>query len=477
VCDARYCSYYSTTIGRRGCTPETREKILADLKLWANDPNGAKVYWMEGMSGTGKTTIFYSLCKWLKESDQLGGDFCCSRGSFPCRNVDNIILTIAYRLTQFSPAFRSALGNILEKGPGAVTGDVGLQFQKLIQQPMQDLKSTIPNGVVVAIDALDKCDKNGQVLLFLKTLMKHAAGLPFKFFLTSRPNAVFRDEMLNLKPEYSGLRTFVLHLDDVEKSIVEADIKKYLEESLSSMSPVPSPADIDQLARRADGVFFNAVKAVAYIQAPDCYVDSEARFQMVLSGDRGRNGLGSLPSTVFVHKIQIHHIRLTLWTAICAKEPMTARILPSLLGLSVYEIFYSLQSLRFALHVPQDPNEGIFVPNAFLDYIFDEGRSGDLYCDKTRVNDILATSCINVIKKTLQIGIDSLGLPFLPDKEVANLDDQGRNYDPRVFAYACRYWSEHLREGQRQEGFNYDDCQEVNYFLARQLGFRTELHP
>jgi len=68
-----------------------------------------------------------------------------------------------------------------------------------------------------------------------------------------------------LKPEYSGLRTFVLHLDDVEKFIVEADIKKYLEESLSSMSPVPSPADIDQLARRADRVFSNAVKAVAYI--------------------------------------------------------------------------------------------------------------------------------------------------------------------------------------------------------------------
>jgi len=182
VCDAPYCSYYSTTIGRRGCTPETREKILADLRLWANDPNGAKVYWMDGMRGTGKTTILYSLCKWLEESGQLGGDFCCSRKPYSCRDVKKINPTIAYRLTQFSPAFRSALGNILEKDPGAVTGDVGLQFQKLIQQPMQDLKNAIPNGVVVAIDALDKCDNNGQVLLFLKTLMKHAAGLPFKKF-------------------------------------------------------------------------------------------------------------------------------------------------------------------------------------------------------------------------------------------------------------------------------------------------------
>ena len=136
---------------------------------------------MDGMAGTGKTTILYSLCKWLKESDQLGGDFCCSRGSLPCRNVNSIIPTIAYRLAQYSPTFRSALGNILEKNPEAVTWDVRLQFQKLIQQPMQELKSTMLNGVVVAIDAPDKCNNNGQVLLFLQTLIKHAVGLPIKF--------------------------------------------------------------------------------------------------------------------------------------------------------------------------------------------------------------------------------------------------------------------------------------------------------
>jgi len=423
---------------------------------------------MDGSAGTGKTTILYSLCKWLKESDLLGGDFCCSRGLFPRRNMNNIIPTIAYRLAQFSPAFRSALRNILQKDPEAFTEDVRLQFQKLIQQPIQDLKNAMLNGVVVAIDALDACYDDGEVLLLLQTLMKHAGGLPIMFFITSRPNPVFQDEIS--KPEYSCLRPFVLHLDDVEKSIVEVDIKKYLEDALSSMIPVPSPADIDQLVRRAEHLFFNAAKAVAYIHPPCYYVDSKARLQMVLSGDMGRNGLGSLPSAAEVgNPKQIH---LILWTAICAKEPMSIRILSSLLGLWNSHIWDSLLSLSLALHMPEDNNEGIFVPKAFLEYVFDEGRSSDFYCDKTRVNDILADKCISMIKKQLQFGIRSLGLP---DKDVANLDDGGEDYDPDANTYACRYWSVHLREGRRQEGFNYDDCEEVNNYLAQQLGLRTHV--
>jgi len=38
------------------------------LKDWARDADGAEVYWMNGMAGTGKTTILYSLCKWLSNS-------------------------------------------------------------------------------------------------------------------------------------------------------------------------------------------------------------------------------------------------------------------------------------------------------------------------------------------------------------------------------------------------------------------------
>src|SRR3954462_10924774 len=106
VDDARYNSSYSTTVKRRGCTAETREKTLEDLKVWVGDPDGAKVYWMNGMAGTGKTTIMYTLCKWLAKQRQLGGNHFCSRISSLCRDVGTIIPTLAYQLAQYSSAFR-----------------------------------------------------------------------------------------------------------------------------------------------------------------------------------------------------------------------------------------------------------------------------------------------------------------------------------------------------------------------------------
>src|SRR4051812_34880575 len=98
VDEARYNSSYSTTIKRGGCTPETREKIMQDIKEWVADPKGAKLYWMNGMAGTGKTTILYSLCEWLENRRQLGGNHFCSRISSSCRDVNKIVPTLAYQL-------------------------------------------------------------------------------------------------------------------------------------------------------------------------------------------------------------------------------------------------------------------------------------------------------------------------------------------------------------------------------------------
>src|SRR5256885_242835 len=128
VADARYNSGYSSTVKRRGCTAETREKVQEDLRNWVQDPNAAKVYWMNGMAGTGKTTIAYSLCEWLEQNQQLGASFFCSRGLPTCRDVNRIVPTIAYHLARYSPTFRSALCKVLEEHPDASALNIVWQF-------------------------------------------------------------------------------------------------------------------------------------------------------------------------------------------------------------------------------------------------------------------------------------------------------------------------------------------------------------
>jgi len=456
VDDARYNSSYSTTVERRGCTAETREKILEDLKSWVIDPKGARVYWMNGIAGTGKTTILYSLCKWLEEKGHLGGNFFCSRISPLCRDVNNIMPSLAYQLAQYSPAFRSTLCNVLEKEPQASKLNAEQQFKKLVQEPMQAVKAAMPESVVVVIDALDECDNGYAFRLFLETLLKLAADLPIKFFVTSRPEPAIREKML--APGYS--RHSVLHLHNIEESIVEADIKKYLTEALGPMSPPPALNEVEQLAKRAGKLFIYAATIVRYIHPDNPDVDSSARLRTVLGMVSGstkqHEELNELYSSILSAALnpklreeqEVYDIQLTLRTVVCAKEPMTAQTLALFLRLTEDRVRISLQPLRSILHV-QDGIQGLVSPfhASFPDYLFDKLRSGKFHCETAEHNQVLTSCCFDLMKDKLKFNICKLESSFVFDKDVLDLQDRIRKFISPALSYACWYWGVHLQQG------------------------------
>jgi hypothetical protein len=249
--------------------------VQKELQAWTQDPSAAMVYWMSGMAGTGKTTIAYSLCKWLEDNNQLGASFFCSRTSTSCRNVNQIVPSIAYQLAWYSPAFRSALCDILKDDPAVGSLNLVQQFQKLVQEPLLAVKHAIPGGVVVVVDALDECEDIGGVRLIVEMVLRLAVDLPLKFFVTSRPEPAIWNEMLS-PGRYSPS---VLHLHDIEQSIVEEDIKKFLKESLGRMSPTPLDDDIQLLAKSSGKLFIYAATAVRYILPEKGCVDSSARLK------------------------------------------------------------------------------------------------------------------------------------------------------------------------------------------------------
>jgi len=367
VFDARYNSNYSMAVKRRGCTVETRKNILKDIQDWAEDPNSTRVYWMSGMAGTGKTTILYSLCEWLSKNQRLGGDYFCSRISSLCRDVNTIVPTLAYQLAQYSPAFRSALCKVIEENPEASKLDVKWQFEKLLQGPMGAVKTAMPEGVVVVIDALDECDDGDAFRLFLETLLKLAVDLPTKFLVTSRPEPGIREKML--APGYSRS---VVHLHDIEEWIVEGDVKKYLTEALGAMSPSPSPEDIEWLAKRAGKLFIYAATTVRYIYPGGRGVNSNDRLRTVLGMDsrstKQHNDLNKLYTNILSAAVDPGHLEgqemndilLTLRTVVCAKEPMSRNAgIASLSHRRARSDF--IGALRSILHV-QDNTHGLVSP-------------------------------------------------------------------------------------------------------------------
>ncbi|KAF8593782.1 hypothetical protein BDV93DRAFT_582463, partial [Ceratobasidium sp. AG-I] len=259
---AHYGSAESTNLGRNQCIPGTRIDLLNQLKAWAEDSDSKRIYWLNGMAGTGKTTIAYSFCDLLKNGLTLAASFFCSRQLEACRNANLILPTLAYQLARFSRPFRYHLSKVLEQDPDVHTRKISEQFQSLIFGPLLEVKESLPLDLVVVIDALDECDNRDAVCQILEVLISRAMQLPIRFFVTSRPEPRILDEM------EGGLNRNVaagLHLHDIEDSVVSEDIRRYLRVKLGRFEF--SDGDLEKLVVQCGVLFIYAATVALYVNS------------------------------------------------------------------------------------------------------------------------------------------------------------------------------------------------------------------
>ncbi|KAF4613911.1 hypothetical protein D9613_008174 [Agrocybe pediades] len=474
VDDARYNSGYSTTVKRRGCTASTREQILKDLRAWVNDSNGSKVFWMNGMAGTGKTTILYSFCEWLEDENRLAGNFFCSRASTTCCDLNNIVGSIARQLAHYCPAFRSALCKSLEEKQNPHTLNVKEQFKWMVEKPLQNSKDAIPDGVVIVIDALDECSNVSATGLFLDVLLNYATThLPIKFMVASRPEPVIVEKMQ--APNFSPS---VLRLHDIEQSLVEADIKQYLQGALCTMSPAPSLDVIKQLTRRSGKLFIYAATVARYVNPEGVKVNSQKRLKMILGISSSSANLqyrdldnlytGILSSAFDKQNFEEEELKiaaLLLRTVICALEPMTQSALSTILALEQEDVASTLSRLQSVLHVQEGPSGLVSILHAsFPDFLFNEARSHEFYFDIIEHNTTLVHSCFDVMCKDLHFNMCDLESSYDFDEDVPDLEQKIQANISAGLLYACKYWSNHLA--------HCDLTSSIHYRLVEFLKFR-----
>ena len=171
--------------GRRSCTAKTREKILADLVAWAADAGDTSIYWLNGMAGTGKTTIAYTFSQILDYIEVLGASFFCSHLDTDSSNADLIFPTLAYELARHSTAASNALLNALKKDRNVGHKSMRDQFLNLIVTPTKAASesASTPRPLIIVIDALDECTNQSDVSDVLTIIRKYSPILPLKFFM------------------------------------------------------------------------------------------------------------------------------------------------------------------------------------------------------------------------------------------------------------------------------------------------------
>jgi hypothetical protein len=336
--ESRFNSAQASVIRRRKWTENTRTRICTGLHGWANEPNSPKVYWLNGMAGTGKTTIVYSLCEELEASCQLEASFFCSRLLPECRELNRLIPTIAYQLAGFSYPFRSALCDTLSGDRDLSTYDLSTQFNKLIREPLLSVKDVMPTNVVVAIDALDELSNVKVTRLVLDMLFRHVVDLPITFLVTSRPEPGIRETML---PRDDQVRS-ILYLHDIERSLVKADVETYLKNELQTTSL--SPSQVERLVAQAGSLFTYVATAVRYILPDSFCADPVERLKALLQinsepSSKKHRYIDELHTTILVAALEhpdlepteASNIRLVLYIAVCSREPITAKTMASLL--------------------------------------------------------------------------------------------------------------------------------------------------
>ncbi|CAE6422401.1 unnamed protein product [Rhizoctonia solani] len=474
---ATYDSKLSATVNRRTCTEGTRMEILGHLANWAYDRDGPSVYWMNGMAGTGKTTIACTFSEWLEHHELLAASFFCTRTSADCRDVSRIIPTVVYQLARYSASFQSTLCDILGAEPDAGSKNISKQFERLLNEPLRKMKEAMVDDLVVVVDALDECDDQNGVETILDMLFRYASDLPLKFFVTSRPEPEIYEKMAL----HAQSRT-VIHLQDIEKSLVRADIELYLKEELKFMSP--SPSDIEQLVDRSGALFIYAATLARYIQPSNRRADPHKRLRSVLGmtawAVKEHAQIDALYTAVLNSALseeeleadETRDVRIVLSTVLLAQEPISTETIAKLAGIDEpRRVEYALLPLRSVLHQSEITGLVSTLHASFPDFMFNNKRSGSYFCDIVEHSELLAQRCFLILEEQLRFNICDLESSFIPDAKVQDVQNRLKNKISPSLTYACRHWASHLKLTSKSD----DLFAMLDGFLSRQLLFWMEV--
>ncbi|CAE6535209.1 unnamed protein product [Rhizoctonia solani] len=402
---ACYNSEKAAELKRGPCTKGTRTNILANMYQWATSRDSGNLYWMNGMAGTGKTTIAYSLS------------------------------------TQENPHSHTRLPQD--------------QFDSLIVQPFSDpkVRGAFPSNMVVVIDALDECEDATSTRLILDVLLGQSKALPVKFVVSSRPEATIRDRM-----ESGTLVNARVVLHELDSGEVWTDIKTYLKAELAPIDPPDSV--INKLVERSGVLFIYAATVVRYV-GRDNFQRSKKRLQTVLNASNQQgtvqtSEIDQLYHTIldaavndkWLEQVERDDIKLILNTVVCAKAPLTVKALQLLLKLDDEErVETALRPLRSVLHVMGVDSTVTTLHASFPDYLTNHTRSGNSnwYCDAATHHFLPAQWCFECIRDTRpQFNICQLESSYLDDDEVVDLDAHVNKFIPFELRYASAYWPAHL---------------------------------
>ena len=434
--------------------------VLDEIELWTYDHRLPPVYWLNGLAGTGKSTIARTVAERMFAAGRLGASFFCSRDFEDRSNLRLIFPTLATQLARNYPEFRSIFVPLVRSDPG-ITHELPYgQMNKLIVGPLA--KCDIPT--VIVIDALDECKDDEPASAILSVLGELVQNIPkAKFFVTGRPEPRIQEGFRLLRLA-KATDMFVLH--DVKPSQVNSDIRSFFGQKLSELKgrrrvlgDWPTEGQLDLLCERAAGFFVYAIATVGFVdqknkspkeqldrllESPESNFQGKTKFKANLT-------LDSLYMSILQEAFgdddpeDDPDARSVLGAVVLAVNPLSPSTIATLLGYGPDHVYSLLSSAHSLLLLQEDTDQPVRpFHKSFPDFITDPVRCTNprfRVCPPDQHAELLV-GCLGLMNRRLEKNMCKLPDGVI-NLEVENLEQKKGCIDSAL-EYACRSWHKHL---------------------------------
>ncbi|CAM1505126.1 Fc.00g107630.m01.CDS01 [Cosmosporella sp. VM-42] len=292
---ARNAVFDSADEQKRGeCLTVTQSGTLEAIQEWIEDPKAEIILWLNGMFGTGKSSIARTVAKALDGGRSftgghrlvhgtfLGASFFFSQDEATINTAKSLVTTAAKSLAERFPQLGHHVVEAISENLDIGTKALQQQIDHLLFKPLSKLTadSCLPARLVIIIDALDECEDLSEVELLLVQL--------------ERLGQLQNVQLQSLKA-CDGL--FLGKIRKDESGVAVDDITKFLTHELARIVKVCgflqdwlSKEDMEKLSNKADGLFIYASTACRFLDF-DAFDDSfiDERLKQVLEDDTDAN--------------------------------------------------------------------------------------------------------------------------------------------------------------------------------------------
>ncbi|KAM0347540.1 hypothetical protein ACHAP4_011340, partial [Fusarium culmorum] len=474
------------------CLPDTREELLKDIDQWIGDPRSKTIFWLNGMAGTGKSTISRTVAQARSKRGDLGASFFFKKGEMDRGNVNKLMSTLAHQLALSIPGVASLVKTALDINSAIVGKSMQEQFDKLIQEPLSQTAAmaapSVQPPVVMVIDALDECDQEADIRLLINIFSQAKTPLPqLRVFLTSRPELPIRLGFSEIQGSYQDL---VLH--EIPGQIVEHDIVVFLNDEFEKIrhdfnttvgderklpSDWPGHPIIQSLAQMAVPLFIFAATVCRFV-GDSRRRNPRMRLQTVL--DQEKSGHGSQLEQTYAPILRsqivdlpkeereevIEDFKVIVGSIITLASPLSVTALSRLIDVWPDTVDERLDVLHSVLSIPLERTMPVRLLHlSFRDYLVDPENKGtvEFLVDQKLIHRRLAKHCLRVMHDGLRENICSLSFPGTHRCAVDAQLLEGR-IRPEL-QYACMYWVHHQTKVELEPG----DMDDMYDFLETHL--------